>query len=161
MTTPQARCHFMKPMIMCIYTNWYCNLQFWKLHYMHICQVLLTKSRFRVQMISNAVTRSPPSFSPNSVASCYNYSIYCDVPGSPCLSKTGPVYGPFFFFSPPVNGPKDLWPSVLSLPGALGGLLETPPRRHVTIYKAVFHLKVGMDGPWKQNRQRRWYTIWK
>ena len=22
---------------------------------------------------------------------------YCDVPGSPCLSKTGPVYGPFFF----------------------------------------------------------------
>ncbi len=22
--------------------------------------------------------------------------IYCDVPGSPCLSKTGPVYGPFF-----------------------------------------------------------------
>ncbi len=24
--------------------------------------------------------------------------IYCDVPGSPCLSRTGPVYGPFFFF---------------------------------------------------------------
>ena len=23
--------------------------------------------------------------------------IYCDVPGSPCLSKKGPVYGPFFF----------------------------------------------------------------
>ncbi len=23
--------------------------------------------------------------------------IYCDMPGSPCLSKTGPVYGPFFF----------------------------------------------------------------
>ena len=23
---------------------------------------------------------------------------YCDVPGSPCLSETGPVYGPFFFF---------------------------------------------------------------
>ncbi len=22
---------------------------------------------------------------------------YCEVPGSPCLSKTGPVYGPFFF----------------------------------------------------------------
>ncbi len=37
---------------------------------------------------------------------------YCDVPGSPCLSKTGPVYGPFF------NGPKDPWSHVLSLPGA-------------------------------------------
>ena len=24
---------------------------------------------------------------------------YCDVPGSPCLSKMGPVYGPFFFFN--------------------------------------------------------------
>ena len=23
---------------------------------------------------------------------------YCDVPGSTCLSKTGPVYGPFFLF---------------------------------------------------------------
>ena len=22
--------------------------------------------------------------------------IYCDVPGSPCLSKTGQMYGPFF-----------------------------------------------------------------
>ncbi len=76
--------------------------------------------------------------------------IYCDVPGSPCPSKTGPVYGPFFFLKcldsviklalsryfnvcPPVNGPKDPWPHVLSLPGALSGLLETPPRRHVTI----------------------------
>ncbi len=28
-------------------------------------------------------------------------------------------------FSPPVNGPKDPWSGVLSLPGALGGLLET------------------------------------
>ncbi len=50
--------------------------------------------------------------------------LYCDVPGSPFLSKMGPVYGPFFFlkilgrFSPPVNGPKDPWPRVLSLPGA-------------------------------------------
>ena len=25
------------------------------------------------------------------------WTIYCDVPGSPCLSKTGPVYGPLFF----------------------------------------------------------------
>ncbi len=24
------------------------------------------------------------------------YEIYCDVRGSPCLSKTSPVYGPFF-----------------------------------------------------------------
>ena len=37
-------------------------------------------------------------------------------------------------FSPPANGPKDPWPRVLSLPGAQGGLLETPPRRHATIY---------------------------
>ncbi len=27
----------------------------------------------------------------------YNGHIYCEVPGSPCLSKTGPVYGPFSF----------------------------------------------------------------
>ncbi len=39
---------------------------------------------------------------------------YCDMPGSPCLSKTGPVYGPFLFLNfwvvllgPHVNGPKD------------------------------------------------------
>ncbi len=45
--------------------------------------------------------------------------IYCDVPGSPCLSKTGPVVGPYFSIF------NDL---------SLGGLLETPPRWHVTIY---------------------------
>ncbi len=33
-----------------------------------------------------------------------------------------------------MNGPKDRWPRVVSLPGAQGGLLETPPRLHVTIY---------------------------
>ena len=27
------------------------------------------------------------------------YCKYCDVPGSPCLSKTGPVYGPFLFLN--------------------------------------------------------------
>ena len=43
---------------------------------------------------------------------------YCDVPGSPCLSKTG----------------------VLSLPGAPSGLLETPPCRHATIYIHLFQL---------------------
>ena len=36
--------------------------------------------------------------------------------------------------SPPVNGPKDPWPRVLSLPRAQGGLLETPPCWHATIY---------------------------
>ncbi len=29
---------------------------------------------------------------------------------------------------------KDPWRHVLSLPGALDGLLETPPRWHVTIF---------------------------
>ena len=29
-------------------------------------------------------------------------------------------------FSPPVNGPKDPWPSVLSLPGAQGGFVGDP-----------------------------------
>ncbi len=46
--------------------------------------------------------------------------IYCDMPGSPCLSKTGPVVGPYF-----VN---------LIAAWSQGGLLETPPRWHATIY---------------------------
>ena len=61
---------------------------------------------------------------PRVKSDCLNTLIYCDVPCSPCLSKMGSVYGPFFFlkflgsirFSPPVNGPKDPWPRVLSLP---------------------------------------------
>ena len=46
----------------------------------------------------------------------YAVNKYCDVPGSPCLSKTGIVVGPSFSifgsyrFRPPVNGPKDPWP---------------------------------------------------
>ena len=60
---------------------------------------------------------------------CYTQT-YCDVPGSPCLSKMGSVYGPLFFlkFWVPiarlvlsVNGPKDPWSRVLSLPGVGGG----------------------------------------
>ncbi len=35
--------------------------------------------------------------------------------------------------TPPVNGPKDPWPHLFSLPGAQGGSLETPPRWHTTI----------------------------
>ncbi len=42
---------------------------------------------------------------------------------------------------PPVNGPKDPWSRVLSLPGALGGLLETPSRQHMPIYRP-FHVFV-------------------
>ena len=38
-----------------------------------------------------------------------------------------------------MNGPKDPWPHVLSLPGAQGGLMETPPRWHTTIY--MYYLK--------------------
>ena len=53
---------------------------------------------------------------------------YCDVPGSPCLSKAGPVYGPFFF----LKFLGSISKLALSLPGALGGLLETPTRQHVT-----------------------------
>ncbi len=45
-------------------------------------------------------------------------TIYCDVPGSPCLSKKGESnvrFVPFKFFYPPVDGPKDPWPCLLSL----------------------------------------------
>ena len=65
---------------------------------------------------------------------------YCDVPDSPCPSKTGPVAGPSFSifgrlgspvgvrFRPPVNpGP------CLVAAWSQGGLLETPPRWRVTI----------------------------
>ncbi len=31
--------------------------------------------------------------------------MYCDVPGSPCLSKTGSVYGPFFLTDQRITGP--------------------------------------------------------
>ncbi len=59
-------------------------------------------------------------------------------------------------FSPPVNGPKDPWPRVLSLPGAQGGLLETPPRWQATIYYEIvlsqweyFHAYCDVPGlPW-------------
>ncbi len=40
---------------------------------------------------------------------------YCDVPGSTCLSKTGPVYG---LSSKSSQAVKDPWPRVLSLSGA-------------------------------------------
>ncbi len=41
---------------------------------------------------------------------------YCDVPGSPCLSKTGPLFGPYFsIFGSLSLGSLD---HVLSLPGA-------------------------------------------
>ncbi len=57
-----------------------------------------------------------------------NVSIYCDVPGSPCLSKKRRIkcaVRSFKFFlcrwlsslsGSPVDGPKDPWPRVLSLP---------------------------------------------
>ncbi len=32
------------------------------------------------------------------VMKTWEVEIYCDVSGSPCLSKMDPVYGPFFFF---------------------------------------------------------------
>ena len=58
--------------------------------------------------------------------------MYSDVPGSPCLSKTGPVYDPFLFLN--------FWVVLLgSLALCLvaawnpGGLLETPPRWQVTV----------------------------
>ena len=33
------------------------------------------------------------------VNSHFHTCLYCDVPGSPCLSKTGPVYGPFLLLN--------------------------------------------------------------
>ncbi len=46
--------------------------------------------------------------------------------------------------SPPVNRPKDPWPRVLSLPGAQGGLLETPPRWHATIYMSFTQMVLSV-----------------
>ncbi len=57
--------------------------------------------------------------------------IYCDVPGSPCLSKTGPVYGPPFLNFGSLLG--SLGPCLVAV-RSQGGLLETPPRWHATIY---------------------------
>ncbi len=53
------------------------------------------------------------------------YTLYCDVPGSPCLSKTGPVYGPFFSLAPCLVAAR-----------SQGGLLETPPCWHMTRHSA-------------------------
>ncbi len=47
---------------------------------------------------------------------------YCDVPGTPCLSKKRIKCT----VRPPVNGPKDPLPCVLSLPGAQGGFVGDP-----------------------------------
>ncbi len=60
--------------------------------------------------------------------------MYCDVPGSPCLSKNkaNQVCNSFFLVNsagwrlprrsgPPVDGPKDLWSRVLSPPGRFVG----------------------------------------
>ncbi len=43
-----------------------------------------------------------------------------------------------------MNRPKDPWPRVLSLPGAQGGLLETPPRWHATIF--IDHVALATQG---------------
>ncbi len=45
-------------------------------------------------------------------------TLYCDVPGSPCLSKKGESSVWFVSF---VDGPKDPWPCVLSLPECFFG----------------------------------------
>ncbi len=64
------------------------------------------------------------------------HEIYCDVPGSPCLSKTSPVYGPSFsnFGSLPTGDHQIR---------SQGGLLETPHRWHATIYfRSLFPVRV-------------------
>ncbi len=52
-----------------------------------------------------------------------NKHVYCDVPGSPCLSKTVESNVRFVPFrsGPPVDGPKDPWHGVLPLPGRFVG----------------------------------------
>ncbi len=54
---------------------------------------------------------------------------YCDVSGSPCLSKnkTNQVSVSFFWSGPLVDGPKDPWPRVLSLPERFVGNSVVPP----------------------------------
>ncbi len=43
--------------------------------------------------------------------------------------------------SPPVNGPKDPWPCVLSLPGAQGGFVGDPTSlARDSIYRVPFHV---------------------
>ncbi len=58
-------------------------------------------------------------------------AIYCDVPGSPCVSKNRVKCKVIFFIlilnsSPTVNGTNDTWPRVMSLSGAQGGFVGDP-----------------------------------
>ncbi len=70
----------------------------------------------------------------------FRLPIYCDVPGSPCLSKTGPVNGPFFFLkfllgSYHCERTKGYLAPCLVTAWSPDGLLETPPCWHVTILR--------------------------
>ncbi len=66
--------------------------------------------------------------------------IYCDVPGSSCLSKNGEsnkLFVPFKIFylgGPPVDGPKDPWPLVLSLPERFVGDPVSLARDNMMMY---------------------------
>ncbi len=61
----------------------------------------------------------------------FSRNIYCDVPGSFCLSKKGESDVRFvsflnFLSGPPVDGPKDPWPRVLLLPERFVGDPASP-----------------------------------
>ena len=67
------------------------------------------------------------------------YNTYCDVPGSPCLSKTGPVVGPYFLIFGSLCGVR-IPGHCLVAAWSQGGLLETPPCWHLTIYTSTFEV---------------------
>ena len=57
----------------------------------------LVSTSFIIHSVRGSIINSLMSSLSKKTCSAICSAIYCDVPGSPCLSKTGPVYGPFFF----------------------------------------------------------------
>ena len=83
-------------------------------------------------------------------------AIYCDVPGSPCRSKTSPDYGPsFLIFNSLLLGIPGL---CLVTARSQGGSLETPPRWHATILSFRW---IGATDRWFGALLLRIVPIWK
>ena len=83
--------------------------------------------------------------------------IYCDVQGSPCLSKKGESNVRLFNSAgwrlpcrsgPPVDGPKDPWPCVLSLPERFVGDPASLARDNMMRY---YLFSVYMIGWWNSS----------